>query len=211
MRPPALSGNAQAAKPDDSGAEQRRSLLIGEDSGDRIDEVLGRDGVFRVTAVNRVSREGRMVAEIFLSARQNSQVWSALCSQGMPTRAPMRRAVRRLRPISRSCRRLDVQESPAICAAAILLRHVQIGAANSAGVHANENFAFLGLRNWHIGENQRICGYRRGGFQDAGFHRGTLPYPLTSQAFVRCAAAPSGFAPDAAQPTLVRHPAAKDS
>jgi hypothetical protein len=61
------AGNAQAAKSDDSGAEQRRRLLVGEAFGNRIDEILGRDYVFSVTTVNRVTREGGMVAKIFHS------------------------------------------------------------------------------------------------------------------------------------------------
>src|SRR5207249_385426 len=54
----------QRPEPDDSRAKQRRGLFIGKTFGNRVDEVLGRDNEFGITAIHAVARERRAVAEI---------------------------------------------------------------------------------------------------------------------------------------------------
>src|SRR5262249_27638563 len=60
-------GYAQAAKADDSGAQQRRGLKVGKAVGNRINKILVPDGVFRISSGNGVACEFRMVAQIFAS------------------------------------------------------------------------------------------------------------------------------------------------
>jgi hypothetical protein len=59
------SGEAQAAKANNSGAEERDGLLVWKLLGDGVDKVLRRNNVLGVAAVNGIAREGRMVAKIF--------------------------------------------------------------------------------------------------------------------------------------------------
>ncbi len=58
---------SQRTKSDNSGAEKRRGLIVAKGFGNRIDKLLGSDGVFGVAAVHGVAGESRMVAKIFFA------------------------------------------------------------------------------------------------------------------------------------------------
>jgi len=58
-------GKAQAAEADNSGTEQRSSLLVAKFAWDGVDKVLWSNNVLRVAAVDGIARERGMVAKIF--------------------------------------------------------------------------------------------------------------------------------------------------
>ena len=116
------AGKAQAAEADDSRAEQRRSLFDRRnDSGNGVDESLGRDGVFSVAAVDRVAGERGMVAEIFAAGAAEFAGASVLCSQARRRARPLRSDAPLAELLDRR-RRSGGRESRAICAAATRLR-----------------------------------------------------------------------------------------
>src|SRR5690348_13313510 len=57
----------QASKSNNSGAKQGRGLLIGKSLRNRVNKILRRNDVFRVTAIDGVSGERRTVAKIFFA------------------------------------------------------------------------------------------------------------------------------------------------
>ena len=63
------AGDAQGAKPDDARAQQRRGVQVVERGGQRVDEVVARDDVFGVAAVDVVAGVARVVAQILARVR----------------------------------------------------------------------------------------------------------------------------------------------
>ena len=59
------AGYSQAAKADDAGAQERRSVQVIELWRERIDEIAARHGKLRIAAVDGVSGENRRVTKIF--------------------------------------------------------------------------------------------------------------------------------------------------
>src|SRR3984885_1895086 len=65
-------GDAEAAKADDAGAEERGSLGIFEGVRERVDEVGANQGVLSVASVDGVASKGWVVAEIFFVVEAES-------------------------------------------------------------------------------------------------------------------------------------------
>ena len=147
--------------------------------GNRIDEILGRHGVLGVSAVHRVAGEVGWSQRFSIPARQYSQVWSVLCSQAIPTRAPIGNRRAPSPSFSTIADDLVPGNHRRFARRQFAFNHVQIRAAYAAHLHANENFAFARLRS---GTSVNTSGfvYRRGRMKKASFHRGTIPYLLTA-------------------------------
>src|SRR5690242_15316601 len=85
--PSVNSGNPQRTKSNNSRAQKGRSLLIGERFGNRVNEVLRRNRIFRKPTIMRVASERRIIAKVFL-----------------PRAAVFARAVRAMQPSSSDAR-----------------------------------------------------------------------------------------------------------
>ncbi len=140
-----LSGGLQRAPADEPGAEERRGR-------DRIEPVLERkresgvgDRVGREAAVAGVAGEDRLVAEILTRAQAKRAVAAGVAEPGYADTGPEREAdalARRLDPaddlMARHNRRLDVGQ--------FAVDHVQVGAADAAGLDPHANLPRPGHR-----------------------------------------------------------------
>src|SRR6202044_878986 len=62
------AGHSQAAKADDAGAQQRRSVQVVELWRERIDKIAAGHSILRITAIDGVSGENRRITKIFQAA-----------------------------------------------------------------------------------------------------------------------------------------------
>ena len=172
---------AQRAKADDSGAQQRRGLLIGKGFRNGIDEILRRDRVFRVAAIDGVAGERRDGRRDFPCPRGNIRRSDRCCAARRCPRVRPAETVSRPRRAFRPRPRPDDPESPAICAAAIRLRPRanRCGKRRTCSRAPALRPARVRVRN--VGKLERIGldGSRRA--QKAGFHAQTLPVVWTAE------------------------------
>ncbi len=169
---PALldAGETQAAEADNAGAEQRGRVLIGEAIGNGVDEIFGCDDIFGVAAIDGVAGEFRMVAEI-LGAR------AAIAADAVGAMQPGNSNARAKREASSAgTELLDHADDLVPWNDGRLARRqfafddVQVGAANAAEAHADENLAIRRLRHRDVGELQRRGGDRSWSVKQASFH-----------------------------------------
>src|SRR5579883_2714762 len=138
------SGKAERTKTDDAGAEQGRGLIVGKTLRNGIDKILARDGVFGIAAIDGVAGEGRVIAEIF---RAGTTILASAISAVQPGDSDARSffEAASVRPIFLDhADDLMAGNHGRLARRQFALDNVQVRAANSAGVNANENFTTAG-------------------------------------------------------------------
>ena len=164
------SGKSQRTKSYNSRAEQRRGIAVGKGFRNGVREILRRHGVFGVSAVNGVAGERGMIAEIFHSG---AAVFARAVGAMQPGDSNARadgESRRSLAELFDDADDLVPGNYWRLARRQFAFNDVQIGAADAAHFHADENFARGGLRHRRVGEFERIRCDRRGRMKQAGFH-----------------------------------------
>jgi hypothetical protein len=187
MRPPrSYPGNAKAAKSYDSGAEQRRGLLVRETFPKGIHEILGRDDKFSIAAVHGVTRECGVIAKIF---HPREAIFASLVRAVQPGDTHARAERKTPGTLAGFCDDADnlmPGNYRRFARRQFSFDHVKIGATNAASFHMYQNFTLLRLRGRHLSEHQRIRRHWRRRLKQTGFHSSTIVHLLTTWSLLRC-------------------------
>lgn len=129
--------NSEAAKPNDSRAEERRGCKIGESVGNWIEEAFLCEGIFGVPSIHGIAGECRMITEIFFAA---VAIFTSSVGRVQPRDAGACSNWIKLRAFAHSFNGSD--DLMAGCDGRFARRelpfdHVQIGPANAARIHAH--------------------------------------------------------------------------
>ena len=146
-------------------------MLVGKCLGDRIYEILGRDGEFRVAAVHGVTRKRGMVAEVFHS---RAAKFASLVRAVQPGNADAIAALESPRALAETfdyAYDLMPGNHRGFFRRQFALDNVKIRAANAAHFHAHEDFTLARPRVGRVGEFERIALDRRGRIEQTGLHR----------------------------------------
>ncbi len=158
------SGDAQAAKADDARAQQWRGVKVIKLGRQRIDEVAARDGILRVAAVDGVSGEGGRVAEVLEAA---AAIGTSAVDAAHPGNADAA-AERKFWPgaVFDGADDLMAGYERLLARRQFAIDDVKIGAADSAGADAEQNFAAGDLRLGQVFDLKMMFGCS----EDGGFH-----------------------------------------
>ena len=172
------SRNSQAAEADDSSAEERSGLFIAKVFRNLVHKIFSRDGVLRISAIDGVAGELRMVAEIFQSG---AAVFAGLIRAMEPRNSHTRANAKTpgaLAAFLDGANDLVPRDHGGFSRRQFAFDYVQIGAADTAKIYADQYFALPGLRNRHVGKFQRIRFNPRCGPQYARFHSWFLRFSI---------------------------------
>ena len=153
-----VAGHAQRAIADQPRAHPRRELGIGVSAGQRERVACVGDGVFRVAAVDRVAGEARRVAEVFASARA---IRAHTTGVAEPRHADAHADAKRCHAGAQ--RRHDTDNLVAgyqrqLGIGQLAIDDVQIGAADTAGLHLDQDLAGAGRRRGQRRRFERRAG-----------------------------------------------------
>ena len=148
--PDAVAGlharDAQTAKANDAGAQQRRGVQVVEFGRERINKIAARGGVLGISAVDGISGEDRRVAKILEATAAVRAVPSTPPIQDTPTRVPSGNSG--VAPSTTIPTIWWPGISGLLSRRQFAFDDVQVGAADSAGAHAQQKLhrlAGLGL------------------------------------------------------------------
>src|SRR5579885_391734 len=156
--PPAAldSRKPQAAKSNNSGAQQRRGLLVLKSLGNFVHKLFGRGDGFGIAAIRRVTGENRRIAKIFfLSAAIFASAIGFVQPRDAHSRAN-RDSSRAFAVLLHHAHHLMPRDYRRFFRWQLAFHHVQIRAARRACVDPHEQFAFRGRWLRDVREFQRI-------------------------------------------------------
>jgi hypothetical protein len=150
------SRKAQGAKSDDAGAEQRRGMFVGEILWERVDERFRRYGAFGEASVDRIAGKRRAIAKIFVAG---AAVFAGAVGTMQPGYADARARLKArctLTKLFDLAYDLMAGNYGRFAKGKFAFDNVQIGAADTTHLHADEDFASGGHGIGHVSELQRI-------------------------------------------------------
>src|SRR5215471_17211715 len=163
--PPVLSfiqiGETQSAIADDTGAQQRRRLNVLETVRQAIDKSGGRNGVFRVTAVDGPAGELRRVAEILATPATEFADAAGAMQPGYPDSIANRESLRLFSQRFDASHDLMTGNDGREPGLQLAFDHMEIGAANSTGRHAHQQLVSAGSRVGDVQVSERPAINRR--------------------------------------------------
>ena len=165
------AGDAEAAKADDSGAEERGDLGVVECGGERVDEVGAGGDVLGVASVDGVAGEGGVVAEVLFVAEAEGAVSVGSGDPGDSDASALGEFVGcSFYGLAFDDLAYDLVAEDEVVAEGreVAFVDVEVGAADSAGEDAKDDVAGreFGARDVFDGEGG-ACGSR---VEDGGFH-----------------------------------------
>src|SRR5215211_281957 len=151
-----VARHAQRPVADQPGAEQRRGLVVRVAVGDREAEALVGHGALRVAAVAVIARELGARAEILAAGEAVLALAARPAQPGHADPVAYREA---LRPVPRRQHAADdlmTGHERQLRSVELAVDDVQVGAADTAGVHVEQNGAGAGLGVGQVGRAQRL-------------------------------------------------------
>jgi hypothetical protein len=160
--------HAQAAKPDNAGAQKRGGVQIVQSFRKSKHEVLASNCIFGIAAIDRVSGERRRVAEI-LTAMLAIPTRPVSAADPGDAYASANRKLR-IRSVHNFAHDLMTRNDSFTQRRQFAFDNMQIGAANTAGANAQEKMAWLGFRSLHLRNPKRMLRNILRRREDSGFH-----------------------------------------
>ena len=143
-----VAGQAERAVADEPGAEERRGLQVVVLLRDREAVALVGHDPLRVAAVEVVAREAGRLAEV-LAARE------AVAADAVRPAEPRHAETA---PVLCPADDLVAEDERELRVRQLAVDHVEVGAADAAGRHAQQDLARLRLRFRNLLESQRLAG-----------------------------------------------------
>src|ERR1035437_2347203 len=159
------------AKPDNSGAQQRRRFLIAERIGKSIGEILPHDGPFAVAAVVVVAGEARVRAEIFAPATTIDANAAGLAKPCDPDSIAILETSGVDAALVHDADHFMTRNDSRVARRQVAFGNVKIGPAYAASAYPHENFARPRLGHGCVDSVKRIRFDRRGLFDHHRLHR----------------------------------------
>src|SRR6266481_6924731 len=168
--------NSQAAEADDSGTEKWSGLFIVKVFWNLIYKLFPRHGVLRISAIDGVPGELRMVAKIFHSG---AAVFARLIRAVKPGNSHPRASAKTpglFATFLDDANHLVPRDHRRFSRWQFAFDYVQISATDAAKMHADQHFALSRLRHGNVGKFQRVRFNPRCGPQYARFHSWVLRF-----------------------------------
>ena len=151
-----VAGHSQRPVADQARAEERSGLEIRIAVGNRRAEALVGDGELRVAAVQRVTREARVVAEVLAAGSAVTAVAVGPPEPGDADAVALREALGPLAGLLHRPDDLVTEDERELRIGQLPVDDVQVGAADAAGVHGDEDLTGARLGVGVVGLAQRF-------------------------------------------------------
>ena len=135
------AGNPQRAEPDDAGAEQRGKVQSAGILGQSVDEILVGGHVFGITAIHHPAGEDGPLAEVFAAGAAKLAHAAGMVQPGHSHAGALLEAGGARPAPLHHADYLVARDQGRFALLQLALHHVQVGAANPAGLDADQHLA----------------------------------------------------------------------